>query len=238
MRVQGLYDKGKGALLRDETRFLDAQGETVAVTISGSYIRGLSGFESKGPPLPALPKPPSRSPDHVREEATSVEQALVYRLSGDYNSLHADPEIAAAVGFDRPILHGLCTFGHAARAVVGAYAQGQPGKLRSITVRPLSPNDPTSRFQDSFVFKSRFQKVYEACSLLYVNASRAHADACIVVRSVLIVCSGAFLQARLPRRNARHDHVDVRRPPRGVPNNGQGEGRHGARWRACGVRRC
>ena len=63
-----------------------------------------------------------------------MEQALIYRISGDYNALHADPEIAAAVGFDRPILHGLCTFGHAARAVYLKFCGDDPTSLRSITV--------------------------------------------------------------------------------------------------------
>lgn len=125
--------------MREETRFTDENGQLIAVAIGGSFLRGVTGFESKGAPLPPRVTPPSNTaPDAVVEEATAGEQALLYRLSGDYNTLHADPEIAQAVGFDRPILHGLCTFGHAARAVLrsGLVPEGgDPALLRSVTVR-------------------------------------------------------------------------------------------------------
>ncbi len=125
--------------MREETRFTDPEsGKLVAVAIGGSFLRGVTGFESKGPPLPPRVSPPAgREPDAEVEEGTAAEQALVYRLSGDYNTLHADPEIAQAVGFDRPILHGLCTFGHAARAVLRSGLVpngGDPALLRAVTV--------------------------------------------------------------------------------------------------------
>lgn len=125
--------------MREETRFTDESGTLVAVAIGGSFLRGVTGFESKGAPLPPRITPPqNQAPDAVVEEGTSVEQALLYRLSGDYNTLHADSEIAGAVGFDKPILHGLCTFGHAARAVLRSGlvpGGGDPALLRSVTVR-------------------------------------------------------------------------------------------------------
>jgi len=141
---QGIYDKGKGALMREETRFTNVQGRLIAVSISGSFLRGVTGFQSKGPELPARITAPSRAPDAVVEETTLPEQALIYRLSGDYNSLHADPEIAQTVGFDKPILHGLCTFGHSARAVLqsGLVPDNNPALLRSVTARFSKPAYP------------------------------------------------------------------------------------------------
>lgn len=132
----------------------------MAIAIGGSFIRGLTGFASKGkshtwvwgdwntrgrsltmvndPSGPSLPPPvkcpSSKPPDAIWEDVTSPEQALLYRLSGDYNPLHADPDIASTVGFDKPIIHGLCTYGHAARAVLLSFASGNPKALRSITV--------------------------------------------------------------------------------------------------------
>ncbi|GAB5035900.1 peroxisomal hydratase-dehydrogenase- [Nannochloropsis oceanica] len=143
-KILGIYDKGKGALMREETRFTDEQGRLVAVAISGSFLRGVTGFQSKGPELPARIIPPSRAPDAVVQEMTLPEQALIYRLSGDYNSLHADPEIAQTVGFDKPILHGLCTFGHSARAVLqcGLIPENNPALLRSMTARFSKPAYP------------------------------------------------------------------------------------------------
>ncbi|EWM27749.1 hypothetical protein Naga_100034g21 [Nannochloropsis gaditana] len=130
--------------MREETRFVNEEGRLVAVSISGSFLRGVTGFQSKGPQLPQRISVPARPAAAVIEEPTSQEQALIYRLSGDYNSLHADPEIAQTVGFERPILHGLCTFGHSARAVLrsGLVPGGNPAMLRSLTARFSKPAFP------------------------------------------------------------------------------------------------
>lgn len=83
---------------------------------------------------PAVCSPCRRKPDAVVKESTSEDLAALYRLNGDYNPLHIDPEFAALGGFDRPILHGLCSFGIACKHVLGAFADGDPAALKSIKV--------------------------------------------------------------------------------------------------------
>lgn len=117
-KIMGLYDKGKGALLKSQDIFRNEQNEVVCIITSSSFFRGLTGFQSKGPELPEIKPLPERKADIVFEEKTTKESALLYRLSGDYNTLHADNNVANSVGFTKPILHGLCTFGYAARAIL------------------------------------------------------------------------------------------------------------------------
>lgn len=81
------------------------------------FIRGIGGFGERGKIKNIYPKPPQRQPDSVKEMTTTKNQAFLYRLSGDYNPLHVDPQMSAMGGFEVPILHGLCTYGITARAV-------------------------------------------------------------------------------------------------------------------------
>jgi acyl dehydratase len=83
----------------------------------------------------AVEPPAGKAPDFEMTEATAPEQALLYRLSGDLNPLHASPEIAKLAGFDRPILHGLCTYGHAGRAVLRHACGGDPARFRAFAAR-------------------------------------------------------------------------------------------------------
>lgn len=140
-KVISFYDKGSGTLMESETLISDTEGP-IARLISGSFIRGLSGFKGKGRKLPPRIKMPTREPD-VREVSTTLPtQAQIYRLSGDYNSLHIDPEIAQSVGFKVPILHGLCTMGVASRALYKHFCKGDPANFKSIRVRFSSPTLP------------------------------------------------------------------------------------------------
>lgn len=116
-RVTDIFDRVKGASVVVEARTRDASGEPLFTNRFSTYIRGEGGFGGERGPRPGN-LPPEREPDHVIESPTSPQQALLYRLSGDKNPLHADPSFAAMGGFDRPILHGLCTFGIACKAVV------------------------------------------------------------------------------------------------------------------------
>ena len=144
-RVTGLIDKGKGrgALLFTEKQVTDAaSGELLAVTKATTFLRGDGGFggsTASSPPPHAMPETP---PDVVVDLPTRPEQALYYRLNGDENPLHADPEVAARAGFSRPILHGLCTFGIVTHALLRGLGDYQPDTLRRVGSRFSAPVYP------------------------------------------------------------------------------------------------
>lgn len=143
-RVIGAYDKGdKGAVIYNETVLADAKtGEKIATLTGSTFARGDGHF---GGPSEGAPEPhevPTRAPDLSVDIPTRPDQALIYRLSGDRNPLHSDPRIAAAAGFPRPILHGLCTYGITCRAVLQAYCGFDPAKIKSHQVRFSSPVFP------------------------------------------------------------------------------------------------
>jgi len=143
-RILGAYDKGpKGAVIYNETVLKDARtGEKIATLTGSTFARGDGGF---GGPSEGAPEPhevPTRAPDLSLEFPTRPDQALIYRLSGDRNPLHSDPKIAAIAGFPRPILHGLCTYGITCRAVLQAYCDFDPARIKSHQVRFSSPVFP------------------------------------------------------------------------------------------------
>ncbi len=143
-RVSALYDKGSGALLVTDVPCFTDDGRQIAFNQSSMFIRGLGGFGGERGPSSEGGAPPDRAPDAVHSETTLDRQALLYRLSGDVNPLHADPMMAAFGGFDRPILHGLCTFGFAARAVLKRFCANDPARFKSIRARfskPVFPSD-------------------------------------------------------------------------------------------------
>jgi len=134
--VKGIYDKGKGALVVVEARTTDDKGEALFDNVFSIFVRGEGGFGGeRGPEAVKADPPAGAAPDFEVVEATTREQALLYRLSGDVNPLHADPNMAKFGGFDRPILHGLCTYGHAGRAILRGACGGDPAKLRSFGAR-------------------------------------------------------------------------------------------------------
>jgi 3-hydroxyacyl-CoA dehydrogenase/3a,7a,12a-trihydroxy-5b-cholest-24-enoyl-CoA hydratase len=134
-RVSNVYDKGSGALVIMDTRCYDQSGQEITFNQSAMFIRGIGGFGGERGPSGEFNVPPDRPPDVIMSERTSEKQALLYRLSGDINPLHADPAMAAIGGFDKPILHGLCTFGFAARAVLKHFCDNDPARFKSIKVR-------------------------------------------------------------------------------------------------------
>ncbi|MEW5946593.1 MAG: MaoC/PaaZ C-terminal domain-containing protein [bacterium] len=133
-KIAAIYDKGKGALVLLDAVTTNEKGEEVFFNTFSLFLRGEGGFGGESGPKPGN-IPPERPPDKVVEMKTLPQQALLYRLSGDLNPLHADPGFAAMGGFDKPILHGLCTFGHVGRAVLAEFCGNDPAKFKSIRVR-------------------------------------------------------------------------------------------------------
>ncbi|MEU9188102.1 MaoC/PaaZ C-terminal domain-containing protein [Streptomyces sp. NPDC048484] len=132
-RIAAVYDKGKAAILVLRTDVADAQGP-LWTNDAQIFVRGEGGFGGdRGPST--RPEPPAGAPDRTVERAIRADQALLYRLSGDWNPLHADPEFAKLAGFDRPILHGLCTYGMTLKAVVDTVLGGDVGRVRSYATR-------------------------------------------------------------------------------------------------------
>ena len=133
--VRAIYDKIKGALILVDAETVDDKGKLLFKNTFGTFARGEGGFGGDRGPSGSRNVPPDRRPDAVVEMVTLPQQALLYRLSGDMNPLHADPDFAKMGGFDRPILHGLCTFGHVCRAVLRSCCNNDPARLQALDVR-------------------------------------------------------------------------------------------------------
>ncbi|WP_075219270.1 MaoC/PaaZ C-terminal domain-containing protein [Acuticoccus yangtzensis] len=143
-RVTDVADKGKGGLIVTERTIVDAEtGEAHAVVRQSAYSRGQGGFGRKQTTAPLAAEPiPERAPDRTVTLATLPGQALIYRLSGDYNPLHSDPASAARSGFPRPILHGMATFGMACRALMRALCGNDPARVLAQEGRFSAPVVP------------------------------------------------------------------------------------------------
>ncbi|MBX3454729.1 MaoC/PaaZ C-terminal domain-containing protein [Ferrovibrio sp.] len=166
-RFVDAFDKGagKGAVVLVENLIRDAEtGDKLVTLLSTIFARGDGGFGEPTRPTPAAPpaphKLPDRAPDFSLAAQTQPNQALFYRLCGDRNPLHADPYFAKAAGFPRPILHGLCTYGHAVRAVVKTACKHDPALVEHIEARFTAPVFPgetivTEIWQDGTVVSFR-----------------------------------------------------------------------------------
>lgn len=133
-RISEVWDKEKAAVIGCEGVVEDDDGPlfTTKATI---FIRGAGGFGGERGPAAEGNQPPEREPDAVFEDHTRPEQAAIYRLSGDRNPLHIDPGFATAAGFDRPFLHGLCTYGFVGRALLHLLCDGDPARVRGFEAR-------------------------------------------------------------------------------------------------------
>jgi acyl dehydratase len=144
-RITQIIDKGadKGALILQERTVTDqATGEALATLTSTTFGRGDGGFggpSEGGRPVHQLPE---REPDEACDLATLPQAALIYRLSGDYNPLHADPKVARSANFEAPILHGLCTLGVASHAILKTQCGYDPTRFKSLSLRFSAPVYP------------------------------------------------------------------------------------------------
>lgn len=143
--VVEVYDKGegKGAIVVRQTVLRDeADGQPIATLLRTIVARGDGGTGGSKEPTPVPHPTPERAPDKVIEYRTALNQAAIYRLCGDRNPLHIDPERARAAGFNQPILHGLCSYGFTCRAVVEAFCDFDPARVASHQARFSSPVFP------------------------------------------------------------------------------------------------
>ena len=178
-RVLGVLDKGagKGALIFTERTITDAAtGEKLATLSSTTFARGDGGQGGNMTEAPAPHPLPERAPDQVVDLATLPGAALIYRLSGDPNPLHASPDIAAAAGFHAPILHGLCTLGVAGHAILRAMCDNDPRRFGAMRLRFSSPVFPgetirTELWQDGNVVSFRARAVER--DVVVLNNGRA-----------------------------------------------------------------
>ncbi|MFD9725551.1 MaoC/PaaZ C-terminal domain-containing protein [Streptomyces sp. NPDC059072] len=132
-KVAAVYDKGKAAVIVLRSEVEDADGP-LWTSDAQIFVRGEGGFGGERGPS-AKEELPERAPDRVEERHIRDDQALLYRLSGDWNPLHADPEFAKLGGFDKPILHGLCSYGMTLKAVVDTALGGDVSRVRAYRTR-------------------------------------------------------------------------------------------------------
>jgi len=179
-RITGVFDKGPGrGLVVECTQVVHdvASGEPVATNVIYNFARADGGIGYSSGPAPKPHLLPDRAPDAAMPGTTRPEQALLYRQLGDRNPLHADPATARAAGFERPILHGMCTYGFAARAVLATACDYYPGRLASIGARisaPVYPGDTlrTEVWRDGDVVSFR-TLVPERGNVVVLNNGRA-----------------------------------------------------------------
>jgi 3-hydroxyacyl-CoA dehydrogenase/3a,7a,12a-trihydroxy-5b-cholest-24-enoyl-CoA hydratase len=169
-KVKDIFDKGKNALVVTEFTTYDETGDVLIKNELTTFVRGAGGWGGERGPSADINVPPDRAPDKVVEDKTSDNQALLYRLSGDWNPLHADPGFAKAFGFQKPILHGLCSFGFATRAVAQLAPEGDPRYIKSIKARFASTVMPgetliTEMWKEGgkVIFRTKIKERGEVC---------------------------------------------------------------------------
>ncbi|VTU46295.1 Enoyl reductase domain of yeast-type FAS1 (plasmid) [Variovorax sp. SRS16] len=146
-RVTGIYDKGAGghAFIRSERVLHDASGAALATLAQTHVLRQGGGFGGEPPPKPVTRNVPDAAPAVEVHVDTRPEQALLYRLNGDLFALHSSPQRAHDAGFERPLLHGMCTAGIAMQVLLRTLAKGEPRRFRRVSLRFSAPVFPGNR---------------------------------------------------------------------------------------------
>ena len=145
--VASIYDKKSGALVNLRVDAVDVSGEAVFTVRNGIFIRGEGGWGGDTGPAWTAPPPPVPEPDAVVTQSTRHDQPLLYRLNGDRNPLHSDPSVARAAGFERPIMHGLCTVGFVGRALLPIACDGDPAAVLGFGCRFAAPALPGDQLE-------------------------------------------------------------------------------------------
>ena len=144
-KITHMYDKGdKGALVIGESDTFSSNGKKLFTSIITLFSRLDGGFGGEAAPKETF-KYPNKKPDFEIDATPTLDQPLIYRLSGDVFALHVDSEFAKMAGFEKPIMHGLCTYGYSCRALIQSLTPGEPEKVRRLKCRfskPLYPGDP------------------------------------------------------------------------------------------------
>eukprot|EP00755_Sulcionema_specki_P002232 Sspe_Gene.3394::Locus_1113_Transcript_1_1_Confidence_1.000_Length_1112::g.3394::m.3394/K12405/HSD17B4; 3-hydroxyacyl-CoA dehydrogenase / 3a,7a,12a-trihydroxy-5b-cholest-24-enoyl-CoA hydratase / enoyl-CoA hydratase 2 len=171
-RLIGVHKRGSGAAMETEMLVTDLSGDKVySRLISGAFFVGANDFTDAGVSYSEKVDLPKRPCDSTASYTTAANQAELYRLSGDYNPLHVDPKFAKAMGFKKPILHGLCSFGISARLVLNQYAGGDDKRFKAIKVRFSKPVLPGQTLEvemwqespEKIIFQTRIKETGEVC---------------------------------------------------------------------------
>lgn len=180
-RVTGIVDRGagKGAMVYSSREVHDAAGTLLATLEMTTFARGDGGYGGPAGPVKAPHPEPEGAPDITVDLPTRPEAAIVYRLNGDFNPLHIDPDIARAAGFERPILHGLCTFGVVCHALMRTLCGYDPTRFGRMDLRFSSPVYPGETIRTE----------------IWRQPGGAAFRARVVERDKVVVSNGRFLHA-------------------------------------------
>ncbi len=176
-KVAGIYDKKKAALVVLEVETRDEAGDKLFTNRFSLFLRGEGGFGGESGPKAGNLRP-DRDPDGVIDTQTLPQQALIYRLSGDKNPLHADPEFAKLGGFDKPIIHGLCSYGIVCKAIVDGVLKGDTARVARYQARFAGVAFPGETYRTSY---------WQEGDKILIEAKAVERDAVVITNAAITV---------------------------------------------------